>query len=209
MRAGLYGRLRQIGFVQAAAPVAPGQVAGLAAGIADSSSVPLTWQADAIGTPPISYRIEYKRAADGTWSLDTTQTGTSRTVTGLQAGTAYQFRVRAENEAGAGVYSAVLSASTSVPVVAPSAPRNLAFAAGSLSVVNLTWDAPSVGSEPITYSVYYRHGTSGGYSLWGETTERAASLTGQPSSQTVSYYVTARNSAGTSGASNVVTRPAA
>lgn len=208
MRSGLYGRVRQISFVQAAPQIAPGQVMGLAAGTAGSSSVPLTWQADTVGTPPVSYRVEYRRAADSTWSLDTTQAGTSRTVTGLQAGTAYQFRVRAENAAGAGAYSDVVSATTATPVIAPSAPRNLAYTSPFLGTINLAWDEPSVGSQPITYSVYYRQGTTGSYSLWGETTSLSASLTGQPSSQTNSYYVTARNSAGTSPASNVVTRPA-
>lgn len=114
MRSGLYGLVRQISYTP---PVAPGQVTGLAAGPADSSSVPLTWQAATLGTPTISYRIEYKRAADSSWVFDTTQTGTSRIVTGLLASTAYQFRVRAENAVGEGAYSAIVSATTAAALV--------------------------------------------------------------------------------------------
>lgn len=109
MRSGHYGRVRQISYVL---PVAPGQVTGLAAGTPTSTSVPLSWPAVAVGTPPISYRIEYKRATDSAWTLDTVQSGSSRAVPGLQPSTSYQFRVRAENSAGAGAFSAVLSVST-------------------------------------------------------------------------------------------------
>jgi len=101
--------VRQISYVL---PVAPGQVTGLAAGTPTASSVPLSWSAVAIGTPPLSYRIEYKRVADSSWTLDTVQSGTTRVVSGLQANTSYQFRLRAENAAGVGAYSDVVTAAT-------------------------------------------------------------------------------------------------
>ena len=53
------------------------------------------------------YRIEW-RTDVGPWVVavaDTTSTATSRTVTGLTAGTPYEFRVAAINAAGTGEFS--------------------------------------------------------------------------------------------------------
>lgn len=193
MRSGLYGRVRQISYVQ---PVAPGQVTGLAAGTPTATSVPLTWPAVTVGTPPISYRIEYKRAADSTWSLDTTQAGISRTVTGLQAGTAYQFRVRAENAAGAGDYSAIVSASTPAAVVAPGAPQNLrTLGGGTSSQINAAWDQ-GAGGVPDQYEVWHRPGNTGSFTLRGTTTSLNFLFSINPAVTTHYVYVVARNSAG-------------
>jgi len=115
MRSGLYGRLRQINYTPPPPVVAPGQVTGLAAGTAGETSVPLSW-AQPAGTAPFTYRVEFKRTADAAWSVATAaNTSLSYAVTGLLAGTAYQFRVRAENSAGAGVYSSTASATTQAP----------------------------------------------------------------------------------------------
>ncbi|YCH23173.1 fibronectin type III domain-containing protein [Pseudomonas sp. D1-3] len=74
--------------------------------------MPLSW-AQPAGTAPLTYRVEYKRTADAAWSVAAAaNTSLSYMVTGLLAGTAYQFRVRAENSAGAGAYSGVVSANT-------------------------------------------------------------------------------------------------
>ncbi len=197
MRTGLYGRIGQISYTPPPAVVAPGQVTGLAAGTADTSSVPLNWQADTLGTPPISYRIEFKRSADATWSLDTTQAGTSRTVSGLQAGTAYQFRVRAENTAGAGAYSAVASASTTAAVITPGPPQNLrTLSGGTSSQINAAWDQ-GTGGVPDQYEVWHRPGTTGSYSLRGTTTGLSFLFSINPAVTTHFVYVVARNSAGT------------
>ena len=91
------------------------------------------------------------------------------------------------------------------PPVAPSAPRSLQFTTPQLGVVNLSWQVPLTGSQPLTYSVYYRHSQSGAYTLWGETSGLSASLEAQPTGASKSYYVTARNPAGTSPQSNTVT----
>lgn len=112
MRTGLYGRLRQISYTPPPPVVAPGQVTGLAAGAPGETSVPLSW-AQPAGTAPLTYRLEFKRTADAAWSVAAAaNTSLSYTVTGLLAGTAYQFRVRAENAVGVGSYSNVVSATT-------------------------------------------------------------------------------------------------
>ncbi|MFD3653065.1 chitinase [Streptomyces sp. NPDC058620] len=85
-------------------PVAlPAVPAGLKAGTATASSVPLTWNAASGAT---GYHVH----RNGTKVLAVT--GTSATVTGLSASTAYSFQVSAVNAAGESAKSAAVSATT-------------------------------------------------------------------------------------------------
>lgn len=83
-----------------AVPAAP---TGLKAGTATASAVPLSWTASAGATGYNVYR-------GGTKVL--TASGTSATVTGLAASTAYSFQVTAVNAAGESAKSAAVSATT-------------------------------------------------------------------------------------------------
>ncbi|MFF3992596.1 chitinase [Streptomyces cyaneofuscatus] len=87
-------------------PVIPAAPAGLTAGATTTSSVALSWNA-------VSGATGYKVYRDGVQA--TTSTGTSATVTGLAADTAYQFTVSATNAAGESVKSAAVSARTTKP----------------------------------------------------------------------------------------------
>ncbi|MFJ4339246.1 chitinase [Streptomyces sp. NPDC088915] len=84
-------------------PVVPSTPAGLAAGTVTSSSVSLSWGA-------VSGATGYKVYRDGAGPQ--TVSGTSATVTGLTADTAYQFQVSATNAAGESAKSAAVSART-------------------------------------------------------------------------------------------------
>ncbi|MFJ4869187.1 chitinase [Streptomyces sp. NPDC088757] len=84
-------------------PVVPSTPAGLAAGTVTSSSVSLSWGA-------VSGATGYKVYRDG--AAPQTVSGTSATVTGLTADTAYQFQVSATNSAGESAKSAAVSART-------------------------------------------------------------------------------------------------
>ncbi|MEU9202493.1 glycoside hydrolase family 18 protein [Streptomyces sp. NPDC048332] len=83
--------------------VLPAVPAGLKAGTPTSSSVPLSWTA---ATGATGYNV-YRGGA-----LVLSATGTSATVTGLTASTAYSFQVTATNEAGESAKSAAVSATT-------------------------------------------------------------------------------------------------
>ncbi|MEU1432984.1 glycoside hydrolase family 18 protein [Streptomyces sp. NPDC005786] len=83
--------------------VLPAVPAGLRAGTPTSSSVPLSWTAATGATGYNVYR-------GGTKVLSVT--GTSATVTGLTASTAYSFQVTATNEAGESAKSAAVPATT-------------------------------------------------------------------------------------------------
>ncbi|MFF5450270.1 chitinase [Streptomyces sp. NPDC012950] len=84
-------------------PVVPATPAGLAAGTVTSSSVDLSWGA-------VSGATAYKVYRDG--ASPQTVSGTSTTVTGLTADTAYQFQVAATNSAGESAKSTAVTART-------------------------------------------------------------------------------------------------
>ena len=111
--------------------------------------VTLRWRAPTNdGGEPITH-YEYELDGSGTW-ISTGSTATSHTVTGLNNGQTYTFRVRAVNALGNGAVVA-LQATPSPPtgggggggprITAPSAPRNL-LAGGGDGRVTLTWEAP-------------------------------------------------------------------
>ncbi|WP_308121017.1 carbohydrate binding domain-containing protein, partial [Streptomyces poriferorum] len=85
-------------------PAIPAAPAGLAVGTATPSSLALSWNAVSGAT---GYTSVYKDGAKAT-----TATGTSATITGLAADTAYQFSVTATNAAGESVKSATVSGRT-------------------------------------------------------------------------------------------------
>ena len=152
----------------------PGSPTGVA-GTVGSGQIDLYWSAPAsVGVSAISdYEVEYAVSPYSTWTQDTacTGTGTTCTVDGLVNGTAYKFRVRAENTAGLGSYSAVSAAIT--PSGVPAAPTidsitpsdgslSVAFTAGSTvaPIVDYeytigdsgVWYSAGVSSSPLTIS---------------------------------------------------------
>jgi len=95
----------------------PGQVTGLSLGTATATTQPITWSAPT-GTPT-DYVVQYAAAGSGAWATfaDGTSATTSATVTGLIAGTNYDYRVAAVNGAGTGAYSSVATGYTADQIV--------------------------------------------------------------------------------------------
>lgn len=92
---------------------APGQVTGLAAGTATSTTMPLSWTAPGTGGAVATYTVNYRTTGSGTWTTASAAvTGMSYTVTGLSAATSYEFQVFAVNAGGSGTPSSTLTAST-------------------------------------------------------------------------------------------------
>jgi hypothetical protein len=116
----------------AAAVSLPGQVAGLTATGTTSSSITLSWSAPPSGGTPSSYTVQYCLSGATTWITSASGiTGTTASLSGLAASTAYSIQVIAVNPAGSGAPSATLAAST-------------AAAAGS--VISITWQAAPSGN---------------------------------------------------------------
>ena len=185
--------------VLAGLPGAPTNVVG----VAGSSQVALTWTAPANdgGSPITGYGIEWSSNGGGAWTRVTSNTGnanTALTVTGLTPGTAYIFRVRANNAVGIGAWSANSAAVT--PYTVPGAPTNVVGAAGS-SRVSLTWTAPaSNGGRAI--SGYGIEWSSNGGGTWTRVTSNTGSadtaftVTGLTPGTAYIFRVRANNVAG-------------
>ena len=99
--------------VSATPRITPGAPTGLTATNVGNRTITLSWTAPTTpGDPPLNdYRVEV-RTQGGAWSTftDGVSTATSATVTGLTAGTTYEFQVTALHSLGAGGTSSVASA---------------------------------------------------------------------------------------------------
>ena len=173
----------------------PGAPTNLAATPGDSQ-VTLSWAAPSVGSSPITrYEYQYSTTSGtfgGTWT-DTSGTGTTVTVLGLTGATTYFFRVRAVNTQGAGTPSTEIEATAYDGSTAePGAPTNLAATPGD-SQVTLSWEAPSVGSSPITHYEYQYSTTSGTFDdTWTDTSGTGTTVTVLGLTGTTTYFFRVR-----------------
>jgi hypothetical protein len=99
------------------APPTCNNAAGLAASGITQTSATLSWNADATA---LSYTVDYKAASSSTWlSAATATTTTSVNLTGLTAGTVYDYRVRINCSAGSGSFTQTQFTTTAAPTLCP------------------------------------------------------------------------------------------
>jgi hypothetical protein len=186
----------------AATPAAPGAPAGLTA-TAGNGTATLSWSAPGSdgGSPVQDYVIEGGASPSGTGITDTVS-GDTATISGLANGTAYAFRVHAQNKAGDGPAATVTvtpqaSGPGTGPGSVPGAPAGLTTSSGD-GFIALSWSAPaSAGGSPVTgYHVYL--GFSSSFTGAREFTTSATSfrLTDAQNGSTYFIKVTALNAAG-------------
>lgn len=98
--------------------IAPSPVTGLQASATSSSTILVSWTLQTGTNAAISYTIQYKLSSSSDWtSSNTGITGVSSTISGLQAGTSYDFSVVGINSAGMAPASA---SATAITQAAPS-----------------------------------------------------------------------------------------
>ena len=181
------------------APDAPTNVSASLSG----TDATVTWDAPGSdgGAAITDYTVQYSSNGGVTWQTATcTGTSTSCTVTGLNPGDSYIFKVAATNSVGTGSYSSN-SSSLLVPSgpSSPDAPTNVSATAGD-GQVTVTWTAPTNdGGSAITgYSVQY---SSDGGSTWQTAscsgTATSCTITGLTNGTGYIFKVAATNSLGT------------
>ena len=190
-------------------PIVPSAPEGLVATPGDTT-VTLQWSPPTSdgGSPIVDYIVE--QSPDGITAWEPVQdsdgdgTDTSATITGLENGTLYYFRILAVNENGTGPPSPDVKVT---PNTTPDVPRSLAAAPTNVSgQVRLSWTAPSSdGGSAITDYAIQRspNGSSGWVTINdGTSTATTHTVTGLTNGTRYYFQVFARNVVGQSPASN-------
>ena len=177
----------------------PASPSSLTSTASTGTSITLSWTDNADNETGFIIEIQN---ADGTFSQAGTTNAnvTTLTVTGLQGGTTYVFRVRATNAAGPSGFSNNLSANTTQS--APIAASNLVASALTANAVRLTWNDNA--TNEVGYRIERRVGTSGAWQVLDTVGTNVTLYVDQSAaaSTTYNYQVFATNSAGDSPASN-------
>ena len=184
----------------AATPLAP--ASDLTATALAADQVGLAWADNSGGET--GHRVQ-RREAEGTWADVATLAAneTAYTDAGVEAGTAYEFRVVAFNAAGDALPSAVASVTTPALPQPPAAPTDLTAVPVGLTRIDLAW-ADNAGDEAGYRVMRSADGTS-----FAQVAELAADASAY-SDATVAgdsaylYRVVAFNAVGESAPSNTV-----
>ncbi len=181
--------------------IAPSAPRSLSATAGDGR-VTLNWSTPTGGGAD-RYLCWYKPAG-GRWTMAVTTASRSCTISGLTNGTLHYFEVRARNSAGTSPASNAVTATpgASTVVRAPRAPRSLSATAGD-GRVTLNWSTPTGGGAD-RYLCWYKP-AGGRWTMATTTASRSCTISGLTNGVSHSFEVRARNSAGTSPASNTVT----
>lgn len=182
----------------------------LTATVISGSVIDLDWVApEDPGDEPITgYHIEVS-VDGGTWRSEvanTRDTVTAYRDTGLSTGVTYRYRVSAINEIGEGPASNVAGAATQGRV--PNPPTGLTATARGTSSIRLDWVPGLPGTAgPISgYLIEMRTSRTGQWTVLIDNTRSRSTFynhTGVPAGSTRYYRVSAINSAGAGGASNI------
>ncbi len=178
-------------------PAAP---SALSATAESTTSVSLSWTDNSSGET--GFAVEYRESGVEVWTTYATEAAANAgtlTVSGLSAGTSYEFRVRARSAHGPSSPSNVASATSLSP---PVAPTGVSVTASGSTSVSVSWADAS--SDETGFVVEYR--TGGGSWTSGATLAAgafSATLTGLAPSTSYEFRVSATNANGSSASSSV------
>lgn len=169
-----------------------GTATGLASSAVTTNSATVTWNAVSGAT---SYAVDYKLNSSATWTnFSTAQTTTSANLTGLAAGSLYDWRVTATCAAGVGA-AAAAQFTTQVVCVAPT---GLTSTPGS-TTATVSWAAVN---GAVSYAVDYKLNSSATWTSFSTAqTATSANLTGLTASSLYDWRVSATCPSGTTSAS--------
>ncbi len=192
-----------------AAATAPGAPTSLTAAADGQTTIDLSWTAPTSdgGAAISGYRIDVSTNGGSSFSqLVASQSGTSYSHTGLTAGTARHYRVRAINSVGSSGWSNTANATTaSLTATVPDVPTSLTATASGQTIINLSWTAPASDGGAAISGYRIEVSTNGGSSfsqLVASHSTTSYSHTGLTAGTARHYRVRAINSVGSSGWSN-------
>ncbi len=129
----------------------PDEVSSLTVTSVSASIIDLSWSAPSYdgGSPITGYRVDIRTVTPQAYvRLDET-TSTSYRVTGLNHSTQYRILVRAVNNTGAGIQTAITSTTTAA--TRPDAPTGLTATPTGRTTIEVSWTAAEeTGGSPIT-----------------------------------------------------------
>lgn len=190
---------------------APHPPSSLTSKATSSSTIALGWKDNSKNEA--GFRIERKAGACGSlnsWARIATKATNEKTHTnsGLTANTTYSYRVQAYNAGGNSAYSNCASAKTAFAGT-PAAPTKLNAQSISENQIKLTWTDNS--TNEMNFKIYRKAG-SGLWSLLATkdadvVSHIDATVAGNTSTRTYSFYIYACNSNGCSPSTNVAVVP--
>ena len=183
-----------------AAASLPGQVGGISTSGLTSSTITVSWQAPSSGGIVSCYTVQYRLTGTTTWGSGASVVGvTAYQLTALQAATSYDIVVQAQNAAGAGPESSVLTVATSgAPQTdLPSQVTGLTASPTSSSAVQLSWSAQTGSAAATSFTVQYRVTASSGWtSSVTASSGSGTSITGLQAATSYDFEVIAVDAAG-------------
>jgi hypothetical protein len=187
----------------------PGQVSGLVNTVLTSATIAVSWQTPSSGGAVSYYVVQYRVSGTTPWTGSASVSGvTSYQITALQAGTSYDIVVLAQNAAGAGTGSSILTVATSgtSQLTPPPQVSGLAPNPTSTSAIQLSWSTQSGSSAATSFTIQYRlTGVSSWTSSVSGITGTATTITGLQASTSYDFEVIGINAAGSGTPSSVVT----
>ncbi len=165
-----------------------GNASGLSSSSITTTGATISWTAVSGAT---SYNVQYKLSTATTWTTLTAST-TSSILTGLTAGSTYNFQIQAVCASGTSTY--VASTFTTTTATTCGNPTGLTATSITTTGATLGWTAVSGATS---YNVQYKLSTA---TTWTTTTSTTTSkaLTGLTASSTYNYQIQAVCASGTS-----------
>ena len=191
---------------QAPPATPPAAPSGAAATALSASAIRITWT-DASANET-AFEVERAPSAGGRFvNVGTLAAGSTQLdANGLAASTAYFFRVRATNAAGASAWSSTATATTEAPALAPpSAPSGTAASALSASAIRITWTDTSANES--AFEIERASSASGTFAAVGTVPAGSTQLDSNGLAGSTAYFfrVRATNAAGASAWSSTAT----
>ncbi len=186
----------------------PGQVTGVASSAVTSSTIAVSWLAPTAGGTVSSYTVEFRPTGTTAWTTSASLAGTlSYLITGLLPASSYDILVQAQNAAGAGLPSGILTVVTSAASVStvPSQVTGLTATATTSSAVQLNWSGQTGTTAATSFAVNYRvTGTTAWTASATGVVGTSSAVSGLVAATSYDFEIIGTNASGSGPASAIV-----